>query len=589
MDLATITTTIEVGSWSITNAPTNSTATITNGTFNGNGSPGGEYELTFTLSEVPPVGCPSSATEIITISEVVTAGTITDTIRICNDGSEVNLLEVLQGETLGGIWTDVSINPAVGFFNEGILTTENLPSGIYNFVYEVAANAPCANDSEEIIVEIDTPVEAGILLQNLEVCEGEDAVLNLFDSIEGYDVGGTWVDVSVSPANGFDVVGELNTSALTVGSYAFSYQVNSNGICANDELIVAVNFNETPISDAGETSVLTCNEPTAVIGGSASSVGENMAYLWSGSVEDSTAAVTIANLSGTYTLTVTDTETGCSATDEVTITQEGAIPILSAAAFGLSCFGANDGRIEVEGVTSGVEPFQYSLDGGELTNEMVFEGLAAGSHTLEVVDANGCTDVLTFDITEPEELTIILDLNTASNTIQLGDSVQIMPSFSGAFLTFDWMPLEAFEPCDLVLDSVACLNPWVQPTENITYTLLIGDAMGCTAAESIEVLVESQAKVVFPTAFSPNDDGINDEFRLFANDNAIRVQSFVVFNRWGEKVFERLDFDPNDGSVFWDGTYQSKEMEVGVFVYYAVVEFRDGSVDLFQGNLTLVR
>lgn len=54
-------------------------------------------------------------------------------------------------------------------------------------------------------------------------------------------------------------------------------------------------------------------------------------------------------------------------------------------------------------------------------------------------------------------------------------------------------------------------------------------------------------------------------------------------------MFERLDFDPNDSTAFWDGTYKSKEMGVGVFVYYSVVEFRDRSTEVFKGNLTLVR
>ncbi|MFK7907266.1 MAG: hypothetical protein AB8B69_19165, partial [Chitinophagales bacterium] len=291
LDLATITTTTEAGTWSITDAPASSTATIADNTFNGNGSVAGDYELTYTLTEIPPVGCPPSASQIISISEVVSAGTIVDTIRVCNDGTDLNLLDALEGETIGGTWTDVSASPATGFFNDGILTTENLASGIYNFVYEVAANAPCVNDNIEIVVEIDAPVEAGTLLQNMGVCDGDNMLVNLFDLIEGYDLGGTWVDVSTSPANGFDAIGELTTNDLAVGNYTFSYEVSSNGICANDAVLVAVNLNETPIADAGETSILTCDEPTAMIGGN-SSVGENIAYLWSGTVEDSIAAMT---------------------------------------------------------------------------------------------------------------------------------------------------------------------------------------------------------------------------------------------------------------------------------------------------------
>ncbi|MEZ4885765.1 MAG: gliding motility-associated C-terminal domain-containing protein [Chitinophagales bacterium] len=591
LDLATITSTSELGTWTITNAPANATATITDNTFNGDGSVTGDYELTFTLTETPPAGCPGNSVQTISIAAVVSAGTISEAIQICNDGVELDLLEQLTDATIGGTWTDVSANPATGFLNGGILTTENIASGTYNFVYEVAADAPCLGDSEEVVVEIDNPVSAGSLLQNVALCDGTDTTVNLFDLIENFDLGGTWTDVSPSPASGFNANGELTVSSLDSGTYLFEYAVNSNGICTNEQVTVEVRMDETPIADAGETSLLTCDEPTAMIGGTGSSTGANIIYLWSGNVEDSIAATTMTNFSGIYTLTVTDSQTGCAATDSVTITQEGAIPILSAVAFEVSCFGVSDGRIEVESVTSGVEPFQYSLDGDELGEQTVFEGLEAGSHTVEVVDANGCTDALTFEIVEPEELTVSLVLNVASNVIQLGDSVQIVPTLAGAFSEFNWTPLGGFEACDVALDSVACLNPWVQPTENTTYMLSIADETGCTAAASIDVLVETEVKVIVPTAFSPNGDGINDELRLFANSSVSQVQTFMIFDRWGEKVFEQNNFDPNDDAavVAWDGVYKGKEMGIGVFVFYAMVEFRDGSFGEFQGNVSLVR
>ncbi len=426
LDLATITSTSELGTWTITNAPANSTATITDNTFNGDGSVAGDYELIFTLTETPPAGCPTNSVQTISIAAVVSAGTISEAIQICNDGVELDLLEQLIGATIGGNWTDVSANPAAGFFNEGVLTTENIPSGTYNFVYEVAGDAPCLGDSEEVVVEIDNPVSAGSLLQNVALCEGADSTVNLFGLIENFDLGGTWTDVSPSPASSFNSNGELTANDLDSGIYLFEYTVNSNGICANEQVAVEVRMDETPIADAGETSLLTCDEPTAMIGGAGSSTGASIVYLWSGNVEDSIAATTTTNLAGIYTLTVTDSQTGCAATDLVTITQEGAIPILSGTAFGVSCFGVSDGRIEVETTTSGVELFQYSLDGGELSGQTVFEGLEAGSYTVEVVDVNDCTDALTFEVEEPEELTVSLALNAASNVIQLGDSVQIV-------------------------------------------------------------------------------------------------------------------------------------------------------------------
>ena len=59
---------------------------------------------------------------------------------------------------------------------------------------------------------------------------------------------------------------------------------------------------------------------------------------------------------------------------------------------------------------------------------------------------------------------------------------------------------------------------------------------------------------------------------------------FIIFNRWGEKVFESTD--PNTG---WDGIYNEKEMNNAVFVYMVSATFLDGSKDSIKGTITLVK
>jgi len=86
-----------------------------------------------------------------------------------------------------------------------------------------------------------------------------------------------------------------------------------------------------------------------------------------------------------------------------------------------------------------------------------------------------------------------------------------------------------------------------------------------------------------PTAFSPNGDRENDLECVYGG--CVKVIDFVIYDRWGNKVFETND--PNN--VCWDGKYKGTLMNTGVFVYYLQVEQSNGNKVTQKGNITLVR
>ncbi|HRF40788.1 MAG TPA: gliding motility-associated C-terminal domain-containing protein, partial [Saprospiraceae bacterium] len=92
-----------------------------------------------------------------------------------------------------------------------------------------------------------------------------------------------------------------------------------------------------------------------------------------------------------------------------------------------------------------------------------------------------------------------------------------------------------------------------------------------------------------PNAFSPNNDGTNDRLMVFAGEDVAYIRSFQVFNRWGESVFEVYNFPPNDPAYGWDGNHRAQLYNAAVFAYFAEVEFIDGSVKLFKGDVTLIK
>lgn len=593
LDLTTITVTSEPGNWTISNAPTGSTATIVGNTFDATNSAAGDYELTFTLSQTPPAGCDNSSSQTIQVAQFVSAGTGTGTLRICNDGTELDLNAELTGATPGGVWSDISATAAGSLFNNGILTTQNLPKGTYIFQYEVTTTAPCAGDTETITVEIDDPVNAGNLIQNLSLCEGLDTMINLFDLIENYDLGGVWTDISATAAPSFNASGTVSTVGLPNGIYRFQYSLTTNGICTPDDETVEIRMSESPVADAGETFELTCDIRTATLGGARTSTGQNINYQWSGSttIEDPTAATTTTREAAVYTIRVTDSQSGCFAEDQVIITEQGSLPTLDPNPADITCFGDNDGEITINGVTGGVPPYLYSLNGSPFSSDSIFRNLTPGIYTLVVEDALGCQDEATLTIEEPDELSVRLttDLGANSNLIQQGDSVQLNANLTGTFDSIQWSPPEAFEPCDPEVDPLGCIMPWVSPNRVTTYEVFVVDENGCNDRSSITINVEKVRNVYIPSAFSPNDDGINDAFQIFTDANVEKIQTFLVFDRWGNLIFEYSDFAPDDPAGRWDGRFRGKRMNSAVFAYFAKVEFTDGTSELYEGDVSLLR
>jgi gliding motility-associated-like protein len=88
--------------------------------------------------------------------------------------------------------------------------------------------------------------------------------------------------------------------------------------------------------------------------------------------------------------------------------------------------------------------------------------------------------------------------------------------------------------------------------------------------------------IFIPQAFSPNGDGENDV--LFVYGNPIDEIELVIYNRWGEKVFETRD--KNFG---WDGTYRNERQAPDVFAYYLRVLCVNGEEFVKKGNVTLLR
>lgn len=93
----------------------------------------------------------------------------------------------------------------------------------------------------------------------------------------------------------------------------------------------------------------------------------------------------------------------------------------------------------------------------------------------------------------------------------------------------------------------------------------------------------SESKLVFPNAFSPNDDGINDVFKAREYQSLIEFHAYI-FNRWGQKLYEWTD--PAEG---WDGTYKGKDVKEGVYFVLVKAKGADGRDYNIRKDVNLLR
>jgi gliding motility-associated-like protein len=125
------------------------------------------------------------------------------------------------------------------------------------------------------------------------------------------------------------------------------------------------------------------------------------------------------------------------------------------------------------------------------------------------------------------------------------------------------------------------LNPFVTPNETTTYTLTAIEN-GCTLSDQVTIFI--QESLLFPTTFSPNNDGANDKWEIGAID--LYPDCFVrIFNRWGQEIYQSTGYSKEKA---WDGT-NSNGSPLAEGVYFYVVDLRDEEKQQFKGSITLIR
>jgi gliding motility-associated-like protein len=237
-------------------------------------------------------------------------------------------------------------------------------------------------------------------------------------------------------------------------------------------------------------------------------------------------------------------------------------------------------------------PFSVSVDNGPQYPIGYFIPVFAGRHQINIIEqVSGCTLDTAVTVSEPPPLVIRFDTLNVQNQLTkllvgLGDSARINPLITSA------LPIDSvlWTPKTFLSFRSDPLRPFTRPLDDITYKLTIVDVNGCSTSESIIVELDRNRNIFIPNIFTPNDDGNNDYFGVF-NGVGVRMINFVrIFDRWGELMFTKNKIVPfTDISQGWDGKFNGRYVDNGVYVYIIEVEFEDGQKLLYRGDVTVAR
>jgi gliding motility-associated-like protein len=140
------------------------------------------------------------------------------------------------------------------------------------------------------------------------------------------------------------------------------------------------------------------------------------------------------------------------------------------------------------------------------------------------------------------------------------------------------------------LECPECLTQEIVPLITSAYSIRVEAENGCSDADTVLIKVNREKNVYAPNVFSPNDDGRDDQFYLFAKPGVVRnIKTFQVYDRWGNALFRYDNAQVNDPSYGWNGAFRAQKMNPGVYVWYVELEYIDGTSEVLKGDVLLVR
>lgn len=487
-------------------------------------------------------------------------------------------------DSLGGTWASTPACGACLNSTTGVFDPSLAGAGTYLITY-TTTNMCNSTDTMNVVVNGTDPTIAA----TTPVCAGSAAF-----TMTAASGGGTWSATCGSCIN--SSTGSFDPA--TAGTFTVTYSIA--GTCtAVDTQLVVVNPTVPPTTGISYTSPVCIGGPNPTLttvagfttGGTYSATPGGL------SINSGTGAVNLSSSSpGTYTITYFYAATGCGPAGSSTATLVVNPLIIPVLGFSYPQTCATDTADASPTPTAGF------TTGGIYTASPSGLVIDAATGVIDVNNSTPGTYTVTYSVVGSNVLCTASGTGTASFTINPLPTILLSgdPTVwvgDGAWIyaiggnTYSWNPTQ-------YLSCPTCDSTIATPPETTEYCVTVSTAAGCIDSACVKVNVEipcpSNRNLGLPNAFSPNNDGFNDGFCLNGWGDCIAKFEILIFDRWGEKVYESHNPD-----FCWDGVYKGKALDPAVFVYFVKATYETagatpvspkGIIDVNKtGNISLVR
>jgi hypothetical protein len=459
------------------------TSTAQNPTF---GSANNLMSGTYTLTVTDGNGCSDTETTTVTVDFAPTVAAGDDAI-VCEggyytlDGSFGGTASSITWSTSGdGSFNDPS-NPMADYYPG--------PSDVVSGTITLTINTDdpvggCTSVSDNVVLTVNSnPVVAGV--ETDETCEGNDDGMIDITVTDGtptysytWSTGASTEDISSLPDGTYTVT----VSDMSGCSAVDSYTINPGGIVT------------ASISESNALCNGSANGSATVTASGGSGI---YTYQWDAGAGNQTTQMATGLAAGTYNVTVTD-DNGCTATDVATISEPTPlIPSMSSTV--VDCYGDNSGTASVA-ASGGTPSYTYLWSDVGAQTTLTASGLAAGTYTVTVTDANGCIAQNSVVVNEPPAAmtaTISASNNITCNGYNDG-SATVSASAGTIPYTYLWNDLSAQTTTTATGLSAG------------TFTVTVTDNNGCTATTSVAITENTVVTANITASSDPTCNGGND-------------------------------------------------------------------------------
>ena len=502
----------------------------------------------YTVTVVDQNGCAAFQTTTLTEPFSIVSGIIITTQSNCTSGTGSAVVSAAGG-TPGYFysWND----------GQSAMTAVGLSAG--NYTVTVTDNNGCSISITTAVTNSNAPT-VNIAVGNNALCFGTSTGVAIASATGG------------APAYTYgwsNTVNGATSTNLIAGTYTVTV-ADQNGCTSTQTILITQPANA--VSAIISATNPNCGTSNGVVSIAASGGTAGYSYSWN----TNSTGKTINGLgAGTFSVTVTDAN-GCTLIADTFLVDVPGVAI-NVNVTNAVCAANADGNIKIVPI-SGTPAYTYLWNTGATTDSI--SKLVSGTYSLTITDAIGCQTQTTVNI-GPANPTPVADFIFIPTSNIGPDTIIYFTDLSTPGSTLRW----TFGEYDPSIDTSTASNPTKSYFDNGTYcvNLTATNSSGCSSSIEKCLLVFSDSLFI-PNVFTPNGDGVNDLFIVFAN--GMKHFTFEIYDRWGLRMFD----GGTTRKIMWDGkTVAGLECPSGTYYYMYNGETIKGRIYKGSGFLTLIR